>query len=401
MNKVTTVNLNGNAYQLEETGYDALRAYLEAAARRLEGNPDKAEIIADIEQAIADKFRAILGAFKSVVATKEVEQIIAEMGPVEDPSGTDDDPAAPGGSPASPPTGETRAPPSPGLAGAADTGRKRLYKFKDGAMIGGVCNGLAVYFDIDVTIVRLIFALLTLTWGIGPMAYLIMLIIVPTAHTPAQKAAASGMPSTAQEFIRRAKEGYYEGMKTFGDRRAHREWRRRFKREMRGWSRDFKQEMHAHADEWRGNWHRYWGPSHEPNPAAWVALPVLWAGRAVLGIVAFVAVISLLTHGTVFGLLPPHGVPLWAGLVFIIIVYQVLVWPLRAARWAVMGRDRYYAHPGAQLLGMVHSLMWLVVLLLVVWFANHHVPHFRDGLEQLRVTAHETIDAFRRWWDRP
>ena len=86
MNKVITINLNGVAYQLEEDGYEALRAYLDSAARRLEVNPDKDEIIADIEQAIADKFRAVLGVNKTVVVTKEVEGVIGEMGPVEDAS---------------------------------------------------------------------------------------------------------------------------------------------------------------------------------------------------------------------------------------------------------------------------------------------------------------------------
>jgi anaerobic ribonucleoside-triphosphate reductase len=38
MNKVITINLDGIAYQLEEGGYDALRAYLETAAARLQGN---------------------------------------------------------------------------------------------------------------------------------------------------------------------------------------------------------------------------------------------------------------------------------------------------------------------------------------------------------------------------
>ena len=60
MNKVITINLDGNAYQLEEGGYDALRAYLETAAARLQGNPDRDEILSDIERAIAEKFRALL-----------------------------------------------------------------------------------------------------------------------------------------------------------------------------------------------------------------------------------------------------------------------------------------------------------------------------------------------------
>ena len=45
-------------------------------------NPDRAEIIADLEQAIADKCRRFLGPHKTVVTAAEVEQIIREMGPV-------------------------------------------------------------------------------------------------------------------------------------------------------------------------------------------------------------------------------------------------------------------------------------------------------------------------------
>ena len=51
MNKVVTIDLNGRAYQLEESGFDALRAYLDDAEVRLADDPGKAEIIADLEQA--------------------------------------------------------------------------------------------------------------------------------------------------------------------------------------------------------------------------------------------------------------------------------------------------------------------------------------------------------------
>ena len=138
MNKVITINLNGVAYQLEEGGFDALRAYLDHAARRLEGNPDKDEIITDIEQAIADKFRALLGAHKTVVNTKEVTGVIAEMGPVEGDATEDAAKATPG-------TGRT--PEAAGGAGrgeasgAASYAPRRLYKIPEGAMLAGVCNG--------------------------------------------------------------------------------------------------------------------------------------------------------------------------------------------------------------------------------------------------------------------
>ncbi len=85
MRKVISINLNGQAYHLEETGYEALRAYLDAAASQLRNNPDRAEIVADLEQAIAEKCAACLAPNKNVVSAPEVDRIIAEMGPVRDP----------------------------------------------------------------------------------------------------------------------------------------------------------------------------------------------------------------------------------------------------------------------------------------------------------------------------
>src|SRR6478752_1505909 len=128
MNKVITINLNGVAYQLEEGGYDALRAYLENAARRLEGNPDKDEIVTDIEQAIADKFRALLGAYKTVVSVKEVTDVLSEMGPVEDSSS--DGSAAATGAASSSSSGQGRAA-DPHASRADEStapGARRLYR---------------------------------------------------------------------------------------------------------------------------------------------------------------------------------------------------------------------------------------------------------------------------------
>src|SRR5262245_51544205 len=82
MRKVTTINLNHNAYQIDEDGYEALRAYLDDAARALASNPDREEILADLEQAIADKCRHALGQYKTVVSAAEIARILTEMGPV-------------------------------------------------------------------------------------------------------------------------------------------------------------------------------------------------------------------------------------------------------------------------------------------------------------------------------
>jgi phage shock protein PspC (stress-responsive transcriptional regulator) len=235
MNKVITINLNGNAFQFEEGGYDLLHDYLDGAALRLADNPDRDEIVADIERAIADKCRALLSSFKTVVVTKEVQQVIDEMGPVENASAETDEAAA-GNQASSPGQTSSQVPPGAGAAdapGGAPT--RRLYKIEEDEMVCGVCTGLAAYFNIDVTFVRIAFVLVFCIWGTGILVYIVLAIVVPTADTAAKRAAAEGKPATAQEFIHRARAGYYEGLKTISDHRTRGEWRRRFLDPIRDW----------------------------------------------------------------------------------------------------------------------------------------------------------------------
>ena len=180
MRKVVTVSLNGRAFQVDETGYKSLQEYLQEAAARLATNPDAEEILSDLEQAIADKCHARLAPHRDVVSSEDVARILDEMGPVEvdgplrDDSGTraaDDRPA------------ETTPP------------RRRLFRLREGAKLGGVCQGLAAYTGIDVTWVRLGFLLLLFSTGVFLFVWLAMLLIVPAAVTDEEKALA-GVGST-------------------------------------------------------------------------------------------------------------------------------------------------------------------------------------------------------------
>ena len=92
MNTVIIINLNGNAFHLEEPGFQSLRAYLERALGQLQDNPDKTEIMADLEQAIADKCAHFLRPYKNVLTAAEINDVLKEMGPVQ----TDDGAAGPG-----------------------------------------------------------------------------------------------------------------------------------------------------------------------------------------------------------------------------------------------------------------------------------------------------------------
>lgn len=57
--------------------------------------------------------------------------------------------------------------------------RKRLYRSRDERMIGGVCAGLADYFDIDPTWMRIIFIVLLVVAFSTFFVYIILWIIIP------------------------------------------------------------------------------------------------------------------------------------------------------------------------------------------------------------------------------
>jgi len=56
---------------------------------------------------------------------------------------------------------------------------KRLYRSRKDKILGGVCGGIAEYFNTDPTIVRILWVLLSLADGIGILLYIAMWIIVP------------------------------------------------------------------------------------------------------------------------------------------------------------------------------------------------------------------------------
>ena len=194
MHKVITINLNGNAYQLDEEGYEELRMYLGHAAAQLAGNPDASEIMRDLEQSIAEKCQRVLGPGKTVVTAAEIYLIVREMGPVENGStqhGAHD--------------------------GRSSSQPKRLYQIREGAIVSGVANGLAAYFNLDPTIVRVAFVMAAVieatTYDRPPMLtiglYVLLVFIVPYAKTSEERAAAqgtsAGLPYRMQHAVEKVK----------------------------------------------------------------------------------------------------------------------------------------------------------------------------------------------------
>lgn len=56
---------------------------------------------------------------------------------------------------------------------------KRLYRIERGKMLAGVCGGIAEYFDVDPSLVRLAWVLFCAVGGSGVLAYIVAAIIIP------------------------------------------------------------------------------------------------------------------------------------------------------------------------------------------------------------------------------
>ena len=398
MQKVITINLNGNAYQLDEAAFEMLRAYLDRAELELKDNPDRAEIIADLEQAIADKCGRFLGPQKTVVLAAEMKQILDEMGPVEGGDAGDG----------------SRADKKEGGMGnqAGAAAPKRLYRIADGRMIAGVCRGIAAYFDIDTTIVRIIFlALLWVTHGAFLLAYFALMFAVPEATTSEERAVAHGMPFNAKELIdqaRRHAEEFAKQAEHFAEQgagawRQHlHEQKRLWREQRRAWKRNLRQTVHEQAT-WarKTGWWGYWGPAD--RPVSYQAQ--VWAGilMPVFGLISFAlfiwlafAIFSLVTTGAMFGWALPAGIPLWAGILILIVLYQMVTSPIRAARHA-----SYYAwgrHQGW--FAVWDGVFAMVVTCLVFWVVYHYiwpVEDFRHFMEKL-PEAFRAMAADMRMW---
>ncbi len=397
MRTVITISLNGNAYQLDAAGHEALRAYLQVAQQRLAGNPDQMEILADLEQAIADKCGRYLGPHKNVVSSEEIAEVLREMGPVDagSPSadtGSDADAAFGTASASNAGAGDGAG--TPGSSGNASEGPpRRLYQIRAGSFISGVCTGLAAYLNIDVSVVRILFVLLALlTGGVWILVYIVMMFVIPYAQTSEQHAAAHGWPFNAEELVTRAKAHYAQFRQNSGKwqradyRQQRRIWRHMWRDQLRAWK-----DQHRAWKRWRAQHGAppppppIWGeppPANANYPAQMVhsvVSPLAELLGAILFIAFLVALFSLVTHKRILGWWLPHEVPLWLGVVGLIVLYKVIASPLKRARYA-----SYYGAPYARgWLAFIGALIWLGGVAFLVWLAWQHHAELQDLLQNI------------------
>jgi phage shock protein PspC (stress-responsive transcriptional regulator) len=82
---------------------------------------------------------------------------------------------------------------------SATGGPKRLMRSSTDKKLGGVCAGVAQYFDMDVTLVRVLWLLVVLCGGTGILLYVVLWIVLPLAPPPvlvAPQAPVAAQPGT-------------------------------------------------------------------------------------------------------------------------------------------------------------------------------------------------------------
>lgn len=199
MNEVKKCSISSIAFTMEADAYATLHEYIETLKKSYRDDKDGDEIIADIEARIAELILTTQDNNK-IVEKPLIDNIIAQLGSAEaisEESDTDDTKS------------KNREPRIP----------RRLYRDMENARLGGVCAGIARYYDIDPVWVRLLMfsplLLMFLSWvpfmdwastlggnifAVVILSYFVMWFSVPAARTPRQKLEMTGEKITVESI---------------------------------------------------------------------------------------------------------------------------------------------------------------------------------------------------------
>lgn len=231
MKKNISINIFGTIYAIDEDAYQLLENYLQSMKSYFQRQEGGDEIADDIEHRVAELLWERKEQGMEAVNIETVKDIIGKIGratDIDDEAGAEDqdDAAEESGS-------DTDNEDKDGAESSEKSGtqkkendffdrlcyrvrHKRLYRNTDDKMIGGVCSGLAEYFEFgDVTVWRLLTVIFTVLFAsihftprcfsfLIPMLYVLLLIITPSAVTPEDKLRMKGRevnPDTLKDQI--------------------------------------------------------------------------------------------------------------------------------------------------------------------------------------------------------
>ena len=183
MKKTLNIGIGGKSFIIDEDAHARLQSYLDTFRSRLT-DEQGSEVMNDIEARIAELLLSNLGSGQQSVSLALVNRITAQLG-------------MPDGKPEFETDIETYKEET-----TMSNPVKKLYLDVEDRKIGGVCSGLAAYFDIDVTLIRILFLAAFFCGGFGFWLYIIIWIVAPKALTPAQKCELRGWEANAENMAK-------------------------------------------------------------------------------------------------------------------------------------------------------------------------------------------------------
>lgn len=211
MKKIIDVNIAGVNFSMEDDAYFLLKNYLGRFEASIPDKREAREVMEDVEARVMEIFNEKRSFPNQVIGIELVRTVIEHLGEVDENEGETL------GSEAT----SNQSQQSEEYAGAHTyennsqtytdeygyvKGEKYLFRNPDDKKIAGICSGLAAYFGIDVTIVRVLFAITAWVYGTALFVYIILWICVSEAKTVADKLKMRGQATTLDNMRRYAAE---------------------------------------------------------------------------------------------------------------------------------------------------------------------------------------------------
>lgn len=161
MKETLNVNIGSAAFTIDRDAYELLRSYLDDIDSRL---CDR-ETLADVESRIADIFMERISSPMQVVSVEMVRRAMGTIGRAEV-------------------FGEKRHDSYRTERTGADwVPHRRLYRSRNKRVLAGICGGIADYFDVDTSLVRIIAFVLVFFMGLSLWVYILLWLLIPEERT--------------------------------------------------------------------------------------------------------------------------------------------------------------------------------------------------------------------------
>ena len=187
MKKTLNVAIGGCSFTIDDDAYKTLEEYLDSFKAGLDNSSSSNEVMDELEMRIADLLKEKIGR-REVIDLSMVNAVLNQIGPISTRTVRSEESTSE--------QNEQQYRP-----GNQETVRK-FYRDAEGKKIAGVCSGLALYLNIDVTLVRIIFLVAFLCGSAGFWIYIVLWIVAPEARTAAEKCELRGIPATAENIRR-------------------------------------------------------------------------------------------------------------------------------------------------------------------------------------------------------